>query len=85
MGTFQNNFTSGRMEKDLDERLVPENAYRNALNVTVDTSEASNVGSAQNSLGNSKINDLATITGQPITNCRTIGAVRYERDNLIYW
>lgn len=85
MGTFQNNFTSGRMEKDLDERLVPENAYRNALNVTVDTSEASNVGSAQNSLGNSKINDLATITGQPITNCRTIGAVKYERDNLIYW
>ncbi len=85
MGTFQNNFTSGRMEKDLDERLVPENAYRNALNVTVDTSEGSNVGSAQNSLGNSKINDLATITGQPITNCRTIGAVRYERDNLIYW
>ena len=85
MGTFQNNFTSGRMEKDLDERLVPENTYRNALNVTVDTSEGSNVGSAQNSLGNSKINDLATITGQPITNCRTIGAVKYERDNLIYW
>ena len=32
------------MNKDLDERLIPAGEYRDALNIEVSTSEASNVG-----------------------------------------
>lgn len=40
------------MNKDLDERLVPNGYYRDAQNVEIVTSEGSNVGSVQNILGN---------------------------------
>lgn len=85
MADITNTFLGGRMEKDLDERLLPEGLYRDALNIDIDISEGANVGSARNKLGNTKIADLATISGQTIHNCRTIGATKYERDNLMYW
>ena len=44
MPEFKRNFTKGRMNKDLDERIVPNGEYREALNVEVATSESSNVG-----------------------------------------
>ena len=43
---------SGIMNKDLDERLVPNGQYRDALNVTVGTSEDAGVGAVANELGN---------------------------------
>lgn len=85
MAELTNTFLAGRMDKDLDERLIGEGVYRDALNIRVDIAEGANVGAASNALGNSLVSDLATITGRIITKCRTIGAVRYERDNLIYW
>jgi hypothetical protein len=45
-------FTSGRMNKDLDERLVPPGEYRDALNIKISSSENSNVGAIENILGN---------------------------------
>lgn len=50
MADLKNTFIQGVMNKDLDERLVPQGQYRDALNITVETSEGSNVGAAQNSL-----------------------------------
>ena len=85
MADLSNSFIQGRMDKDSDERIISSGAYRNALNITVDTSEDSNVGAAQNSLGNTKIGSLSTISGRSTTNCKTIGAIKYERDNLIYY
>ena len=43
------------MEKDLDERIVPQGQYREALNIGVATSEDSDVGAAQNILGNIRV------------------------------
>lgn len=85
MSEITNTFLSGRMDKDLDERLIGEGVYRDALNIRVDIAEGANVGAASNALGNTKIGSLATVTGQQVLNARTIGAVKYERDNLIYW
>ena len=45
------------MEKDLDERIVPSGVYREALNISVATSENSDVGAAQNILGNIKVTE----------------------------
>ena len=55
MPELKNSFTGGKMEKDLDERIVPRGQYREALNISVATSEDSNVGAAQNILGNIKV------------------------------
>jgi hypothetical protein len=85
MADLSNSFIQGRMDKDSDERIIASGAYRDALNITVDTSEDSNVGAAQNSLGNTKIGSLSAVSGRSTTNCKTIGAIKYERDNLIYY
>ena len=40
------------MNKDLDERIVPQGEYRDALNIQVSTSDDSDVGTVQNLWGN---------------------------------
>tara|TARA_R100000231_G_scaffold25093_2_gene23057 strand:- start:3264 stop:10631 length:7368 start_codon:yes stop_codon:yes gene_type:complete len=52
MPELKNVFHAGKMNKDLDERLIPNGQYRDALNVDVSFSESSDAGSAQNSYGN---------------------------------
>ena len=88
MAQVTNTFIGGGMNKDLDERLIPEGFYRYALNIDVDSDSGSNVGTARNSLGNTLVADLADVVTRfdPLTdNARTIGSVKYETDNLMYW
>mgnify|MGYP003642413793 CR=1 FL=1 len=40
MAESNNRFAGGKMNKDFDERLVPSNEYRDALNVQTSTSDA---------------------------------------------
>ena len=58
MPEFKRTFTGGRMEKDLDERMVSNGLYREALNIEVSTSDGADVGAAENVLGNIKITEL---------------------------
>ena len=51
MPELKHHFRRGRMNKDLDERLLPNGEYRDAQNVEIITSEGSDVGSIQNVLG----------------------------------
>ena len=46
MAEIKHQFTGGKMNKDLDERLVPNGQYRDAMNMQVSTSESSEVGTA---------------------------------------
>ena len=81
-------FLAGKMNKDLDERLLSGGQYEDALNITIDTSEGSNIGSITNSLGNTVVGNITTILNTysiGSTNARAIGAVAYEPLNLIYW
>lgn len=78
-------FIAGKMNKDIDERLVPEGEYLDALNVTIDTTRGSTIGSVQNSPGNEVVSDVDGITGIFATNPTTIGSISYEPSNLIYW
>ena len=52
MPEIKHSFQSGKMNKDLDERLVPQGEYRDALNVQVRTSDGSDVGAVQSLSGN---------------------------------
>ena len=89
MADLQRTFLAGRMNKDLDERLLPDGEYRNAVNVTIDTSEGANIGAVQNALGNTltiNINNiLASYQIPAAINAVTIGALSYEALNLLYW
>ena len=48
MREMKRNFASGKMNKDLDERIVPAGQYRDAMNIQVSTTEGSDVGTMQN-------------------------------------
>ena len=67
------------MNKDLDERLVPNGEYRDALNVEVSTSEDSNVGTVQTLKGNS------VLTSKVDAGSTCVGAIADEQNNKIYW
>ena len=80
MPEFNNRFHKGRMNKDLDERLVPNGEYRDALNVEIVTSEGSNVGTVQNLKGNI---DLSSIVIQDkhlgSTSAYCVGSIADEK------
>jgi len=54
MAEAKNSFIKSKMNKDLDERLIPNNEYRDALNVAISRSEGSDVGALEAVLGNLK-------------------------------
>ena len=44
MANIQRNFIAGRMNKSLDERLIPNGEYINAVNVRLGSTEDSEIG-----------------------------------------
>jgi hypothetical protein len=52
MAEIQNNFIRSKMNKDLDDRLVPSGEYRDALNIAISRSEGDDVGALETILGN---------------------------------
>ena len=81
MPEVRHNFTGGKMNKDLDERLVPNGQYRHALNVEVSTSEGSDVGTVQNILGNK----LIKIENFNIESAVTLGSIADEKIDTLYY
>lgn len=79
MAELKHTFVKGRMNKDLDERLIPNGEYRDALNVQVSNSEGSDVGSLENILGNIKVSALG------LTNATAIGAADDKLNKKLYW
>jgi len=77
MPELKNVFHAGRMNKDLDERLMPNGEYRNALNVDVSFSESSDAGSAQNAYGN--------VVKSAIGGGTCIGSVVDKQKETIIW
>ena len=62
MPVVTHNFSQGKMNKDMDERLVPNGQYREATNIQIATSDGSNVGTAQTLLGNIKRDNIKVDT-----------------------
>ena len=69
------------MNKDLDERLVPNGEYRHAENIQVSTSEGSAVGTVQNILGNSLVSGQDFISANSVC----IGSVADEANDKVYY
>ena len=71
MPEIKNTFLEGKMNKDLDARLLKNGEYFDAQNIHVTKSEGSDVGTVQNILGNK----LNYTTGAFKSGERTIGIV----------
>ena len=80
MPEIKNTFTQGKMNKDLDERIIPNGQYRDALNIKVSSSEDASVGTVQNILGNHAV-DPGVVPGDYLC----VAAIANEKTNKLYW
>lgn len=92
MAESKRTFQAAKMERDLDERLLQPGTYKDALNISIDSSEDANVGSAENLKGNNLIDNLhADITqnivglGSGNPNAEVIGTYAHPDENKIYY
>ena len=76
MAEFKRNFSAAKMNRDMDERLVPNGQYREAVNIEIATSEGSDVGTVQTLLGNTKRDTLYQTTAS--MQAGNIGVVNYS-------
>ncbi len=79
MPEIKRTFNRGKMNRDLDDRIVPPGEYREAFNANIGQSEASDVGAIENLLGN----ELAANCS--ITNGKCIGVVSDSKTEKIYF
>lgn len=86
MAKFTRNFIAGRMNKVVDQRLLPEGEYVDAMNIRMGSTENSEVGVIENTKGNLPLTSLAYIDGTPLSgNARCIGAIQNSVNETIYW
>ena len=88
MGEFVHVFQAGRMNTDLDERLVPNGEYRDALNLDLANSDNGNMGSLQNVEGNLQLRGKPQWNNNYIdslTNPKCIGSFVDDKTDKIYW
>ena len=85
MAKISRNFTAGRMNKTLDERVVPQGEYIDALNIRMGSTEQSEIGVVENRKGNTPLTTLQ-FNGVPLSNqARTIGSIADGEQETIYW
>jgi hypothetical protein len=93
MAEDKKTFLQGKMNKDIDARLLPNGEYRSAQNIQITTSDEKDVGAITNLKGNTKIingsstfisdffvNDLSYFSG-----LETIGCFFDEKNNRIFY
>lgn len=86
MANFTRNFTAGRMNKTVDERLVPDGEYIDALNIRMGSTELSEIGVIENTKGNLRLTTLRYINGTPLSpSARCIGAIEDSANETLYW
>ena len=94
MPEIKHSFQGGKMNKDLDERLVPNGEYRDAMNIQVTTTgtgdSIGDVGAVQNIQGNKLIGEslLQTPWVTTINNpneVSIIASIADEKTNKAYF
>ena len=71
-------FNQAKMNRDIDDRLLPEGSYRYANNVNIGESEGGDIGAVENLKGNH-------IVGDDVIGGTTIGVVRDPNNDRVYF
>ena len=80
MPEIKNTFLKGKMNKDLDDRLLPEGEYRDAVNIQVSKSDENNIGAVQTLRGNKLA--YTSLIGN---GYECIGSFFDEKSNRVFW
>ena len=79
------NFVLGRMNKSVDERLLPPGEYVDAMNVRLGSTETTEIGAVENSRGNTQLTTLEFGNINISSNAVCIGAYEDGANETIYW
>ena len=84
MAEDKKNFLQGKMNQDIDDRILPKGEYRSAQNIQVTTSQGSDVGSIQNIPGNTIVlnNDSEF---KKYSGLETVGCFFDETNNRVFY
>ena len=94
MPEIKNTFTGAKMNKDLDQRLVQQGQYRNAMNIQVMTTDGGGdgvgeAGTVQNLQGNREIGTatggLPLATGFNDINFKCVGSISDEKTDSAFF
>ena len=85
MAQVKRTFAAGKMNKVVDERLLPPGEYIDAQNLRLGSTEQSEVGSIELTKGNSKITTLQFNDTVLSDSARCIGAISDDATETIYW
>lgn len=84
MAEAKNSFLASKMNKDLDDRLIPSNEYKDALNIAVSNSEGSDVGALENILQNTNVLPISEDSDVGADNGKIIGYVVDSSTDSVY-
>ena len=84
MAQESTNFIAGRMNKSVDERLIPPGEYIDAMNVRLGSTENTEIGAVENSLGNTLLTNVE-YAGDALGSPRTIGVYEDGINETLYW
>ena len=82
MAEIKNSFLRSKMNKDLDDRLIPNGEYRDAQNISVGKSEDDDIGALETVLGNAE--KVFAITPALPNDIQTIGYLTSEYTQAIF-
>lgn len=86
---IKRSFVKGIMDKSLDDRLLPDGVYRDALNIKVSSLDGDSAGTVHNHLGNTEVLNVNTLlTNEGFTSQSTmtpIGSYVDVKSNNIFW
>ena len=86
MPNITRNFIAGRMNKVVDERLVPNGEYIDALNIRMGSTEQAEIGVVENTKGNVALTQLRYVNNTPLSsNAKCIGAIEDSANERIFW
>ena len=82
---IKTNFILGKMNKSVDERLIPPGQYIDAQNVRLGSTEGTEIGAVENSKGNSRLTTIE-YGSSPLSALATcIGTYADGVNENIYW
>jgi hypothetical protein len=70
----------------MDQRLLPDGEYIDAMNIRMGSTENSELGVIENTKGNLPLTTLKYINGTPLSaNARCIGSIEDSANDTLYW
>ena len=87
MAESKRTFTRAKINRDIEEKILPPGEYRDALNISVDFSEDGNVGAIENLKGNELIanQNIYGLTSATNPNATVVGSYPHPEEKKIYY